>query len=131
MAKQVPPTEQQRFEALRIGQRLEWAREAKGVTRTQLAQAAGVATAMVRNMENGTRVPSVFLAMSLCHILEISPQYLLWGSLQGVAGELSAKLARAHPELRTGAPLSHEDTPNPGKARRSRQNTDSVSATAA
>jgi transcriptional regulator with XRE-family HTH domain len=121
-------TPEQHAEAAKIGQRLAWARQAQGLTRADLATRAGVDASFIKSIENGLRVPSVFLAMSLCHILEISPQYLLWGILQGVASELSAKLARAHPELRTSAPLSHADTPNPGKTSKSRQNTISAAA---
>jgi transcriptional regulator with XRE-family HTH domain len=130
MAGKLLYTEEQRAEARRIGQRLAWAREAQGLTRQQLAALAGIDVSMARNMEIGDRVPSVFLAMSLCHILRISPQYLLWGMLQGVDGELSARLARQHPELLLPEQMSHANTPNPGKTSKSRQSTahDSVAA---
>jgi transcriptional regulator with XRE-family HTH domain len=112
-------TETQKAEARLIGQRLRWAREAQDIGRPELAERLGVDITMVRNMEIGERVPSVFLAMSLCHILGISPQYLLWGMLQGVEGELSAKLAREHPELPVSGRPSHAEMPNPGKTRKS------------
>jgi transcriptional regulator with XRE-family HTH domain len=128
MARKLLHTEEQRAEARRIGQRLAWAREAHGLTRGELATHAGIDISFVRNMEIGARVPSVFLAMSLCHILRISPQYLLWGMLQGVDGELSAKLARAHPELLLPEQMSHANTPNPGKTSKSRQSTSLASA---
>jgi len=119
--------EAQSAEAKRIGQRLRWAREGQDMSRVQLALHAGVDAKMIRHMEVGERVPSVFLAMSLCHILGISPQYLLWGILQGCEQELAARLAREHPELTIPrGPIVHGDMPNPGKTRRSIRSNDLV-----
>jgi len=101
-------------EARRIGQRVQWARQAWNYTRADLAREADVTQTMIQKIEEGTRIPSVFLVMSLCHVLGISPQYLLWGSMQGVEGELAAKLSVEHPELR--APVV---PPFPGKTRKS------------
>jgi DNA-binding XRE family transcriptional regulator len=116
-------SETQRAEARRIGDRLRWAREGHEMTRVQLAAHAGIDWTMVRNMEAGTRVPSVFLAMSLCHILGISPPYLLWGILEGCESELAARLWQDHrEELRHSAmPIVHQEMPNPGKTGKSRR----------
>jgi|SRR5215831_13416222 len=101
-------------EAQRIGERLRWAREMLGYSRVELAREIGVDPAFIGKIEAGQRIPSVFLVMSLCHVLHISPQYMLWGSVQGVEGELATKLLDEHPELRTpSAP------PFPGKTRKS------------
>jgi transcriptional regulator with XRE-family HTH domain len=122
-------TPEQQTEGKRIGERLRWAREAQSMTRTQLADALSIDISMVRRMELGTRVPSVFLAMSLCHVLCISPQYLLWGILQGCESELSAKLGRDHPELiPSKRPAYHAEMPNPGKTGRSARNNTPASA---
>ncbi len=116
-------TEADLVEARIIGQRLRWAREALGMSRLQLAAHAGIDPSMVRCMERGERVPSIFLAMSLIHILGISPQYLLWGVLQGCEIEVQTKLALAH-----GVSLMLPDsvvrgaTPNPGKTRKTARN---------
>ena len=106
----------QKREAQRIGTRLKWAREILGYSRSELARELGIDPAFVTKLEQGVRIPSVFLVMSLCHVLHISPQYLLWGSVQGVEGELATKLSAAHPELRKpSAP------PFPGKTRKSQR----------
>jgi len=106
----------QKAEAQRIGRRITWAREALGYNRSELSRELGIDPAFVGKIETGLRIPSVFLVMSLCHVLHISPQYLLWGSLQGVDGELAAKLGGAHPELLQ--PLAR---PYPGKTRTGRR----------
>jgi transcriptional regulator with XRE-family HTH domain len=109
-------TTEQQAEAERIGARLRWAREALGLTRAQLSVRIGCRPWMVGAMESGNRVPSVFLAMSICHSLGISPQYLLWGILQECERELTARLSRAHPELRLpGEEVKHSEMPRPGK----------------
>jgi transcriptional regulator with XRE-family HTH domain len=110
----------QQVEARRIGERLRWAREAQNITRLNLATYAGIDWTMIRHIEHGRRVPSVFLVMSLCHILRISPQYLLWGVLSGLDEELHTKLAREHPELLAGGSVRHSAMPNPGKTRRTK-----------
>jgi transcriptional regulator with XRE-family HTH domain len=90
----------QKEEAKRIGQRVRWARElVSGETATNLAAFLGVDTSSLRHIERGARLPSIHLLMTLCHALRISPQYLLWGSLEGVDPELAARLKSAHPEL--------------------------------
>jgi transcriptional regulator with XRE-family HTH domain len=103
-------------EAARIGERLRWVRELVGATPTQLASDLGVDVSSVRHIERGVRSPSLVLLMTLCHVLRISPQYLLWGRLEGVDPELAAKLKSLHPELSwPSAP------PNDGNTRSSRR----------
>lgn len=85
----------ERREAVEIGARLRRAREAQDIYQEQLAEAVGINRSLLSKLENGQRAPSVFLAMALIEALQISPQYLLWGSMQGVDGELAAKLARS------------------------------------
>lgn len=58
--------------------RLSWARELVGMSPTRLAAACGVSEGAIRHIENGVRLPSIHPLMSLCHILRISPQYLMW-----------------------------------------------------
>ena len=111
--------EAHQIEATLIGKRLRWAREAADMTQVQLAAHCGVEPITIRVMEAGKRAPSVFLAMSLCHVLRISPHYLLWGILQEVDPVMLAKLSRAHPELKIpDGPVRHSEMPNPGKTRK-------------
>lgn len=86
-------------EARHIGQRTKWAREEAGLTATELAADIGVDSTVIRVIERGARLPSLHVMMEICHVLRVSPQYLLWGSLVEVDQELATKLKRAHPEL--------------------------------
>lgn len=108
--------DEQRALAVSIGRRLRWAREGHGLSRPELALQLGITANMIRHIETGVRVPSVFLATTLCNVLGISPQYLLWGVLQECERSLTAKLSRAHPELRLpGEEVKHSEMPAPGK----------------
>ena len=89
----------QRDEAKRIGQRLRWVREMVKATPTEIAADIGVDSTAIRQIERGARLPSIHTLMALCHVLHISPQYLLWGTLEAVEPELAAQLKQLHPEL--------------------------------
>lgn len=91
--------EMKKDEARLIGQRTKWARELAGMTATDLASHIGVDSTVIRVIERGARLPSLHVMMAICHILSVSPQYLLWGSLVEVDPELAARLKRDHPEL--------------------------------
>lgn len=82
-----------------LGKRLKWARELVEPNRSKFAQSLGVDVSTIRNIENGSRSPSVALLLYLCHTLRISIEYLLNGELRGVDGELAALLSVRHPEL--------------------------------
>lgn len=91
--------EMRKDEARLIGQRTKWARELRDMTATDLASHIGVDSTVIRVIERGARLPSLHVMMAICHILSVSPQYLLWGSLVEVDPELAARLKREHPEL--------------------------------
>ena len=91
--------ESQKQEAQRIGQRVRWVRELLGITPTQLGADVGVDASLIRHIERGVRLPSIHVLMSLCHVCRVSPQYLLWGSLEAVDLELAGQLKQLHPEL--------------------------------
>ena len=96
-----------------LGIRLKWARVLVEPNRSDFAKSLGVDVSTIRNIENGTRGPSVQLLMAICHSLRISFEYLLQGDLRGVDGELAALLAEQHPELR---PPTDPIRGRPGKA---------------
>ena len=101
--------EDQKQEALDFGRRLSWVRKLLEITPTRLAADIGVDSSSIRLIERGERMPSVHHMRSMCHVLRISPQYLMWGSLEGVEHELAAKLKAAHPELNwPGTPTAHD-----------------------
>jgi transcriptional regulator with XRE-family HTH domain len=97
----VRKTEIQRQKELAMGvaERLATARQLVGMTRTELAAACGVDASTIAHVENSVRLPSIHLLMSLRHILRISPQYLMWGSLEAVDPELAVRLKQIRPEL--------------------------------
>jgi transcriptional regulator with XRE-family HTH domain len=107
------PYEELKVDAVALGDRLRWAREMVSGGPTRLAADVGVDTSAIRHIERGARLPSLHLLQALCHVLRISPQYLLDGSLAGVDPELAAKLKAAHPEL------SWPASPGPGSDRNS------------
>lgn len=105
--------EMKKDEAKRIGQRTKWARELAGMTPTELAADIGVDSTVIRVIERGARLPSLHVMMAICHVLRVSPQYLLLGSLEAVDPELALRLKREHPELQwPAAPQApgHTDT---------------------
>ena len=119
------PYDLQEEDAQRIGDRLRWVRELVDATPTQLAADLGVDSSSVRHIENGIRLPSLRMLMVICHVLRISPQDLLWGSLAEVEPELAARLKAEHPELTwpasSPAPCNnHSSPPNTGRRSRTR-----------
>lgn len=83
-----------------MGRRVLYAREARELTTTELGARAGVDEAAIRHIEKGRRGPSVPLIATLCHILHITPQYLFYGDVEGIAPDLKATLLQKHPELK-------------------------------
>ena len=108
----------QREEAKGVAERVRWARELAEATITELAADIGVDSTTIRHIEKGARLPSIHVLMSLCHVLRISPQYLLWGSLEGVDADIAVQLKARHPELYWPAA-----SPAPGSTHNSESNT--------
>ena len=118
-------TEADLVEAKIVGRRLRWAREALDMSQRQLAAHAGIDPSFVYAMERGDRTPSLFLAQSLIHILGISPQYLLWGVLQGCEIEVQTRLALMHgANLMLPDSVVRADTPRPDRSRKIVQRAD-------
>ena len=83
----------------RLGQRLRWVREAKGMTQAQIAELVGVHQTAWSLYERGLRFPDQFEVPRLLAKLRISREYLMDGSLEGVEAGLAIRLAAAHPQL--------------------------------
>lgn len=64
--------------AERLGNRLKEAREAKGLTQLQLAEAIGVSRKTVNTVENGVFVPSTLIALKLAEALGAPIEGLFW-----------------------------------------------------
>lgn len=105
--------------AAEMGQRLQWVREAMGLTTTQLGAGIDVDEAMICHIEKGRRGPSVPLIATLCHVLRITPQYLFYGDVRDIDPELRAILLVRHPELRFPTrpqPAGKRSSPRASKA---------------
>lgn len=61
----------------RIGQRIKMARKAKGLTGDKLAEVCNINTTYLRQMEAGTKIPSLPMFVTLCNSLDVTPNYLL------------------------------------------------------
>lgn len=81
------------------GARIAWARAFVVPNRHEFARMLQVDPSTIRNIENGSRGPSIELLQRICATLRISPDYVLHGQLSGVDPELAALLAAHHPEL--------------------------------
>ena len=130
MAAQTP--KELKLDAVAFGERLRWARELVSGGPTRLAADVGVDTSAIRHIERGARLPSLHLLQALCHVLRISPQYLMEGSLAAVDPELAARLKAAHPGLSWPASPapgnSHNSPPSSDRRPMTRARPDSVSA---
>ena len=80
-----------------IGKRINLARKDKGLTSEALAELCNINATYMRQIESGTKLPSLPVFISICQSLTISPSYLLMDALgpneaQGI--EALAKLWR-------------------------------------
>ena len=84
-----------------FGDRLRQARKDKGLTSEKLSELCSINATYLRQIEGGTKVPSLSVFIELCRELEVRPDFLLMDSLPDVgveeSGELSMLLQRATP----------------------------------
>ena len=66
-----------------LGQRIRTARKEKGLTGEKLADACNINPTYLRQIEAGTKLPSLPVFVTLCQSLKASPSYLLIDSLDG------------------------------------------------
>ena len=92
--------EAQKRQTVQIGQRIKWVRQALGSSINQLAVACDVHPSTIHYIELGTRLPSIFLLISLCAKLRVTPQYVLYGDTEKLPADLVETLQAEHPELR-------------------------------
>ena len=60
-----------------IGKRINLARKDKGLTSEALAELCNINATYMRQIESGTKLPSLPVFISICQNLAISPSYLL------------------------------------------------------
>ena len=60
-----------------VGKRINTARTERGWTSERLAEACSINATYLRQIEAGTKIPSLPVFVSLCEALNVSPTYLL------------------------------------------------------
>ena len=60
-----------------LGKRINTARKERGWTSERLAEAYSINATYLRQIEAGTKIPSLPVFVSLCEALNVSPTYLL------------------------------------------------------
>lgn len=64
-----------------LGRKINTARKDRGMTSEKLAEACGLNATYLRQIEAGTKTPSLPVFVLLCEKLDVSPSYLLADSL--------------------------------------------------
>lgn len=60
-----------------LGKRLNQVRKERGMTGERLAERCSINATYLRQIEGGTKVPSLPIFISICDALKVSPNYLL------------------------------------------------------
>lgn len=60
-----------------LGKRINMTRKSRGLTSERLSELCEVNATYIRQIEAGTKVPSLPVFVDICNALEISPTYLL------------------------------------------------------
>lgn len=62
---------------MKIGERIKYVRESKGLTQVELAQALHISPSFMNRLEKGSSKPSLDYICSIAHALNVPPQNLL------------------------------------------------------
>lgn len=65
-----------------LGAQIRSARKDKELTSDKLAEAVGLTDTYLRQIESGTKTPSLPVLISICNVLHVSPNYLLTEDLE-------------------------------------------------
>ena len=82
----------------RLGQKLRQKRKEKGYTSQELADLCFINHGYVRQLESGQKVPSTPLLLSLCDVLDTSPNYLLEYTEDSVDKEILNNIYKLTPQ---------------------------------
>ncbi len=82
-----------------IGERLQWVREALGLSQIEISKIVDVHQTTWSLYEKGLRLPDQFQIPRIAGKLKISVSYLLGEGLDGVERDLAIRLAAQHPQL--------------------------------
>ncbi|MDE7133428.1 MAG: helix-turn-helix domain-containing protein [Lachnospiraceae bacterium] len=69
------------MESKGLGKRINIVRKNRGLTADKLSELCNVNATYLRQIEGGTKVPSLPVFINICNALKISPDYLLQDSL--------------------------------------------------
>lgn len=70
-----------------LGRKINAARKDRGITGEQLAELCSINATYLRQIEAGTKTPSLPVFVTICKELKASPSYLLADSLEGSGAE--------------------------------------------
>jgi transcriptional regulator with XRE-family HTH domain len=93
-----PDDDREATEALGIASALIKARNALGMTQSELSEQSGISRSAIKGYETGRNMPGSRELRALCKTLRVSPNMLLFGTEQPFAGVEPA--ADAHPGMR-------------------------------
>ena len=69
------------MEQSKLGKRINEVRKSRGLTADKLSELCNINATYLRQIEGGTKVPSMPIFVSLCQQLRVSPNYLLKDTL--------------------------------------------------
>lgn len=88
-----------------FGKRINQARKEKELTSDKLAELCDMAPVFVRQIEGGTRLPSIPNLVAICNALQVSPNFLLGDDLEFSDKEIIDRLVS---RIRTLSPKQVE-----------------------
>jgi len=80
------------MDRISLGRRIHSARKEKGITGERLSEACHINATYLRQIEAGTKTPSLPVFVSLCRELQVSPSYLLADTLPAAADDSNTDL---------------------------------------
>ncbi len=65
-----------------LGKRINMVKKDYGFTADTLSELYNINATYLRQIEGGTKIPSLPVFINICNVLKISPDYLLWDALE-------------------------------------------------
>jgi len=94
----------QKIDYKKIGMRVRRRRRQKGWTQGELAKRCGVSMSFIGHIERGSRVMSMETFITLCDVLDVSADGLLWDTVKVSDCNMQRMLDTAE----TGSPQNYE-----------------------
>lgn len=77
-----------------IGNRISMCRQKSEIPQKELAAQVNISNNHLSNIENGKSAPSITTFLAICKALNVSPSYLISGSLYLLDDEIAEKISR-------------------------------------